>query len=100
MRGQMDITTLQPIFAVGALFGSIYAGYDLARTGATWPRQPLRTLATVWLVVALGLTAVEYLLFGNNVVMLIARQFNIPMHTVQIALLGSIILSVFVWSRE
>lgn len=94
------VTTLQPVFAVGALFGSIYAGYDLVRTGTAWPQQPLRTLATVWLVAVLGLVAVEYLLFGNNVVMLIARHFDLPMQAVQIAFLASIVLSVLVWSRE
>ena len=96
----MDVLTLQPLFAVGALLGSLYAASELVRSGSTWWRQPWLTVARIWLVVALGLVGIEYLLFGNHAVLLLARQFDLPAQAVQLGFLTSILVAVLVWARE
>jgi hypothetical protein len=82
-----------------ALAVALYAGYDLA-VGADWRGRLVGTAARVWIFAGLGIVAVESLIFGKNAVLVAAYQLGVPLWTVQGAFLGSLAVTVLVWTRE
>ena len=82
-----------------ALAVTLYAGYDLA-VGPDWRRHLSSTAARVWVFAALGLVAVEDLIFDRNVVLVAAYQLGAPLGVVQAGFLGSLAAAVLVWMRD
>ncbi|MBI2941719.1 MAG: hypothetical protein HYY04_14910 [Chloroflexi bacterium] len=96
----MDLLALQPVFVLAGLAGAVYTAYDLVRDGGHWLDHPVRTVAQVWLVAALGLLAIEYFIFGQNAVLATARALDVPATTAQVVFVASIVVAALIGSRE
>lgn len=93
------VLSAQSLLALVALATALYAGYDLLRL-TDWWRRPVAAAARVWIFGALGLVAVETLVFESNAVLALAYKLGAPLNLVQAGFVVTLIAAGLVWMRE
>lgn len=93
------LSSIQGVIQVLALGTALFALYELV-VEPDWRRRIGHTVARVWILALCGVIGISGLVFGQNAVLAIADRLVVPLATVQVAFVVSLVAAIAAWTHD